>query len=228
MINLIVYLLNATFLSKTLLFKILSLNFTFPLVCHILLSYCWSQELFKGSFCRCTFLHPTSLSGVGADLSTDKGGCLLSFPFACLPKKWLNFSQFEFYWESEKDIPFPEPVTVAIMVIVGSGYFSPFELNVLISIVCERHSFCFHCDAVKHRHQTLILDWGHLRAVSVVHLVKKAPIIPDKSFYFPMPFYLLCLYRYLSFLCQELSHSVSYIVPSTMRYQSSLCLLVWL
>lgn len=145
MINLIVYLLNATFLSKTLLFK--SLNFTFPLVCHILLSYCWSQEPFKGSFCRCTFLHPTSLSGVGADLSTDKGGCLLSFPFACLPKKWLNFSQFEFYWESEKDIPFPEPVTVAIMVIVGSGYFSPFELNVLISIVCERLSFCFHCEA---------------------------------------------------------------------------------
>jgi len=77
------------------------------------------------------FLHPPSLSDIGGDLATGKGGCLISFPFACLPEKQVNFSQFEFCREN-KGVPFPEPVTVAIMVIVGSGYFSAFELNVLI------------------------------------------------------------------------------------------------
>lgn len=73
---------------------------------------------FKGSFCRITFLYPPSLSGVGADLSRDK-----SFPFACLPKKWVNASEFEFCWEC-KNISFRTPVIIAVMVIVGSDYFS--------------------------------------------------------------------------------------------------------
>lgn len=47
-------------------------EFSFPLVSDIVISYCWSQEPFKGSFCRITFLHPPSLSGIGADLSTER------------------------------------------------------------------------------------------------------------------------------------------------------------
>lgn len=80
-------------------------------------------------------------------ISTDKGSCLITFPLAYLPKKWVNFSQLEFHWESNKDFPFPEPATEAIIVIVGSGYFSLFELNALILIVYKRHLFCSHCDS---------------------------------------------------------------------------------
>lgn len=43
-------------------------------------------------------------------------------------------------------------------------------------------------------------DSGHLHAVAVVHLVKKVHVIPDKSFYFPTPFCLSCLFRFLSIL----------------------------
>lgn len=209
MINLIVYLVNATFLSKTLIQNFVS-EFSFPLVCDILLSYCWSQEPFKGSLCRSTFLRPPSLSGIGADLPTDKGDSLISFPFVCLPKKWVNFSQFEFYWESKKGIPFPEPVTMAIMVIVSSGYFSPFELNVLIYIVCERLVLfpLWCCEAqTSDTHP----DSGDLRAVSVVHLVKKCLLFQTSRFISPCLFTsFVYLDSYLSYVRNCLSFCILY------------------
>lgn len=186
-------------------------EFSFPLVCDILLSYCWSQQPFNGSFCRIIFLHPPSLYGIDADLSTDKGSCLIAFSFACLSKKWVNFSQFEFSWECKKDIPFPEPVTKAIIVTVGSGYFSLFEINVLIEIVCERHLFCSHCDAVNHRYQTLILILATY-VLSLLFIWEKRCLLFQTSHFTSQCLFTSFVYldSYLSYVRNCLSFSILY------------------